>query len=81
MKFNSVNVIVSLVKMGGRGIIVRLLLSEGFLLYFLRMASVINPELHFYEACTYPLFTGRIIIEQNNLKPFFCATLLKAYKT
>jgi len=81
MKFNSLNVTVSLVKMGGRGSTVRLLLSGGFLLYFLRMASVINPELHFYEACTHPLFTGRIIIEQNKLKLFFCATLLKAYKT
>jgi hypothetical protein len=72
-KFHSLNATASLVKKCGKGIVVHLLLSEVFLLYFLRMASVINPELHFYRPCTFPLFRSRIIKEQNNFKPVFCA--------
>jgi hypothetical protein len=81
MKFHSIYIIVSLVKNGGKVIVVRLLLCEVFLLCFLRTASVINPELHFYQPCTHPLFRGRIIKEQSNLKPVFCAALPQAYKS
>ena len=79
MKFHSPNVIVSLLKKGGRGSIVRLLLSEDFLLYFLRMASVINPELHFYQPCTSInlALLSTLHFDQPCTHPLFTDTIIK----